>query len=186
METPWPNSLACSRSRALDFGPLVPVGGTPSVQVTDTQGVDSSDAFSKWSEAFETRASKSMRTKTAQLDRSYFGRAQLCKPKYGRINAIVVKRARPGEVSQANGFLNRATSRWYKQLRRLQSYLHAARSVRCEETWVSRLQLWNSIKYAAGFVNGFEAWWKDRPRPMQGSPVDLPSLPPCSDVAADP
>ena len=46
------------------------------------------------------------------------------------------------------------------------------------------MQLWNSIKYAAGFVNGFEAWWKDRPHPMQGSPVELPSFPPCSDTAA--
>ena len=166
-----------------DIGPLVPVGGTSSAQHADIQGVDSSDVFRQWSEAFEIRASKSMKTKTAKLDRSFHGRAQLCQPQHRRINAIVVKHARPGELSQANGFLNRATSRWYKQLRRLQSYLHAVRSIRSEENWVSRLQLWNSIKYAAGFVNGFEAWWKVRPHPMQGSPVDLPGFPPSSEVA---
>ncbi len=125
-----------------------------------------------------------MSNATAKQDRSFFGRAQLRRPVPRRVNPIVLKHTRPGELAQSNGFLNRATSRWFKQLRRLQSYNHAANSSRFVENAESRVVLWQSILRSAGFTGGFVNWWKARPYPMQGAPTDLSLCPPSSIVSA--
>ena len=143
----------------------------------------SSEAFHRWSRDFERRASSAMISPVAKSDRSYHGRAKLCKPVRSRINAVVLKQTRPGELAQSNGFLNRATARWFKQLRRIQSYHHAVHSERATENYASRLVLWSSIRRAVGFENGFETWWISRPYPMPGSPTIFPPFPPNSTVA---
>eukprot|EP00435_Cladocopium_sp_Y103_P028358 s1432_g7.t1 len=48
---------------------------------------------------------------------------------------------------------------------------------------MSRAALWNSIVRAPGFVGGFTVWWRSRPYQSQGTPSELPSLPPDSRVA---
>ena len=144
----------------------------------------SSEAFHRWSRDFELRASSAMTSPVAKSDRSYHGRAKLCKPVRRRINAVVLKQTRPGELAQSNGFLNRATARWFKQLRRIQSYHHAVHSERATENYDSRLVLWSSIRHAVGFENGFETWWISRPYPMPGSPTIFPPFPPNSTVAS--
>eukprot|EP00435_Cladocopium_sp_Y103_P025615 s3418_g6.t1 len=85
---------------------------------------------------------------------------------------------RPGEIPSASGFLNRAVSAWYKQMRRIQSYRHAVFSSRAADNYHSRASLWHSILVAPGFQGGFQVWWRSRPVQHQGSPLDLPRLPP--------
>ena len=144
---------------------------------------DASQKFHRWSQSFEQRATSCLSSATSRADRSFHGRASLCKPVLRRVNPVVPKSARPGEAKQLNGFLNRAVSRWYKQYRRLQSYHHAIASSRVSENEVSRVQLWQSIRRAHGFAGGFCQWWKSRPHPMQGSPVEVPLGPPSLQVA---
>ena len=153
-------------------------------QDSDNLSYDPSDVFHAWSRAFEDRASKAMSTATAKHDRSFLGRAQLRRPELRRVNPVVLKHTRPGELAQSNGFLNRATARWFKQLRRLQSYNHAVHSNRMGENIESRIVLWQSIRRSAGFKGGFVNWWRVRPHPMQGTPLDFPLCPPSPAVSA--
>ena len=141
-----------------------------------------SQAFAAWSHDFESRVSQSFRTDVASHDSSFKGRAKLMQPRSRRIQPVAPKHARPGEEVQASGFLNRSLNRWYKQVRRLQSYRHASRSSRAPATFESRASLWQSILRAPGFLDGFQSWWPTRIVKLQGSPSTLPDYPPSTDL----
>ena len=115
-------------------------------------------------------------------DRSFSGRGQMTKPRLRRHLPQVPKHSRQGEAEQTCGFLNRASANWFKQLRRLQSYKHAARSTRHQENYHSRAALWHSILRAPGFAGGFRSWWSNRPHQQQGAPSSLPLFPPDAQV----
>eukprot|EP00435_Cladocopium_sp_Y103_P062088 s47_g23.t1 len=140
--------------------------------------------FHKWSQAFETTASDCITSPVVRSDRSFFGRGQLTKPCKRRTNPPVPKSHRPGEIAQASGMLNRSVAAWYKQLRRLQSYCHAANSVRFAETFESRAALWHSVLAASGFCGSFCSWWTRRPFQHQGAPLHVPLQPPDRHCAA--
>ena len=118
-----------------------------------------------------------------RTDRSFFGRGKLDAPTPRCDHPPSVKTSRQGEFSQLSGFLNRSVTRWFKQLRRIQSFSHAASSSRAAETAVSRVQLWNSIRNAHGFEGGFEVWWVHRPIRSQAAPMFLPRYAPGADTA---
>ena len=143
---------------------------------------DSTKAFHEWSHAFEKRASACV-PGIGRLDRSFHGRGKLTQPIKRRSSHAVPKASRPEEIEQASGFLNRAVARWFKQLRRLQSYCHAVRSARSDDNFLSRSLLWQSIKHAPGFEDGFFAWWGRRAIQLQGSPDFLLDFPPGLDLA---
>ena len=154
------------------------------LSVDGLRAQDSTTAFRQWSSRFDQSVNRCMQHDTATADRSYFGRGQLTQPKLRSCQMPVPKHSRPGEVEQSCGFLNRSTARWYKQLRRLQSYLHAARSSRAQENFADRAAQWNSIKRAAGFECGFIQWWLRRPIQLQGTPRVIPEYPPDEVIAA--
>lgn len=175
-----------------DLGPLF--GANPAhvsrvglSNVHDGQSSRSSQSttldFHRWSQAFEKQVTQCLPHAVGRADRSFHGRGKLTKPAIRQINAPIPKHHRPSELAQASGFLNRAVAAWYKQLRRLQSFCHAAKSLRASETYESRMALWNSILVASGFAGGFQKWWQTRPYPHQGSPSVLPPLPPDQFVA---
>lgn len=160
--------------RALDFPP------------SHAQSKDSiSKAFASWSRDFESQVSRSLCTDVASHDSSFKGRAKLVQPKLRRVQPAVPRHARPGEETQASGFLNRSLNRWYKQLRRLQSYKHSICSSRVAETFEARAPLWQCILRAPGFVGGFQKWWPSRCVRLQGSPLALPDYPPGVDLALE-
>ena len=144
---------------------------------------DMSDAFHAWSQGFEAKVTSCLSKPVAKADNSFCGRGKLTEPVRRRRNPLVVKSSRQGEYTQACGFLNRAVSRWFKQLRRLQSYKHAIASSNAASTYASRLQLWTSIRRAHGFQQGFTTWWQNRPFKMQGSPECVPQGPPQLELA---
>ena len=150
----------------------VPEGQEPSEIRSSTQ------AFRKWSQSFEHTVSQCLGDSVAQSDRSFYGRGRMTAPRPRRVHPPVLKPARPGEVTQASGFLNRAVAAWFKHLRRLQSYCHAIKFANAHENFLSRAALWNSILSAHGFLKGFETWWLTRPFQQQGAPRKLPGLPP--------
>ena len=96
-------------------------------------------AFQEWSGRFEKAISSCMANATAQADHSFFGRGKMTCPKLRRNQYAVAKHRRPGEVQQTCGFLNRAVARWFKQLLRLQSYMHAVKSVNAESIFCPAL-----------------------------------------------
>eukprot|EP00438_Fugacium_kawagutii_P020260 Skav218155 [mRNA] locus=scaffold4591:37336:49156:+ [translate_table: standard] len=188
---PWQH-VSQSAWEVSDIGPILPrsrrpVGGhdLPSDSVSDlrSDSETTTQAFRTWSRAFEKEVAACSTAGTPGADRSYFGRGQLVAPRLRHRHQRVPKHSREGEVTQTCGFLNRATAHWFKQLRRLQSYLHAANSARVDDNFHSRAALWHSILRAPGFVRGFQAWWPARPHVHQGSPEHLPQYPPNAPLA---
>ena len=122
---------------------------------------DSTKAFHAWSASFENRVSACLTCPVAAVDHSFKGRGARIKPKRRRLQAPILRHSRQGEFQQADGLLNRSVGRWFQQLRRLQSYRHAALSSRASANHASRVALWNAILQAPGFVDGFARWWAD-------------------------
>ena len=175
-----------------DLGPLFPTNPLPeggnglsdsSVRSPEVSTHSLTQAFSQWSSRFESRVTQHLSTPVAKADKSFYGRGSITKPQLRKTSAPVPKHHRQGEVEIANGFLNRSTLRWFQQLRRLQSYLHAARSARAAENYLSRVPLWRSILMASGFKGNFQQWWPQRPVRTQGPPAVLPLNPPDAVVA---
>eukprot|EP00438_Fugacium_kawagutii_P013810 Skav210601 [mRNA] locus=scaffold234:26058:30767:- [translate_table: standard] len=190
---PWDQVNNESWIDAVDFGPVIEenfrlVGSRGSDQESfhDSESSatpSSTEAFRRWSQRFERSVSQHFVTPVSRHDRSYHGRGRLVKPIQRPVAAPVVRHSRQGELQQACGFLNRACAHWFKQLRRLQSYRHAAVSHRSQENIMSRVDLWNCILRAPGFVGGFATWWTKRPFQQQGVPSVLPQSPPGADLA---
>eukprot|EP00438_Fugacium_kawagutii_P004481 Skav232404 [mRNA] locus=scaffold1077:741915:746805:+ [translate_table: standard] len=190
---PWDDVDVGRWNDSPDLGPLFganpshAVGGGLSA-VHDGESPPSNQgstlAFTRWSKAFEHEVSRCLGSQAGHSDRSFHGRGRMLRPKMRAIQAPLIKPPRPGELAPASGFLNRSIAAWFKQMRRVQSYLHASRSERVNETYHARAALWNSIRHANGFRGGFCSWWLSRPYQLQGSPVAVPVLPPTADVAA--
>ena len=72
-------------------------------------------------------------------------------------------------------FLGTEVQRWFKQVRRLQSLVHAVRAAsHTAGAQTYRSELWGSVIRARGFADGFRGWWRQRPIQLQGSPQTLP------------
>eukprot|EP00438_Fugacium_kawagutii_P033866 Skav201111 [mRNA] locus=scaffold185:91068:95178:+ [translate_table: standard] len=70
--------------------------------------------------------------------------------------------------------------RWFRQLRRLQSFVR----IPCNDrTHDHRTQVWNSICRATGFTPTFCAWWSQSEFRVHGAPDVLPFLPPSQELA---
>ncbi|CAL1129115.1 unnamed protein product [Cladocopium goreaui] len=112
------------------------------------------------------------------------GRAKHTRPTRSLLAATVPKPSRPGEVALKSDLVSMAVHKWFRQLRRLQSYKHAALANKdTVDAEVYRLQLWHSIKRAKGFNHSFPAWWLQRRHKSPAAPMTLPMAPPSADLA---
>ena len=105
------------------------------------------------------------------------GRAKHTGPVLKAVPCVSVRASRPGEEQQRHDFLCSEVQLWFKQLRRLQSAVHALKAGKtATSAVVYRVSLWRSIVCARGFRAGFVDWWKSRPVQLVGSPLSFPSL----------
>ena len=180
---PWDRIDLEQWSSNSDLGPICGAGSQHVGSSDPADQTAATEDFRSWSRKFELKASASSQSRTVRADTSFYGRGALDRPHPRLITPSVPKHSRDGEVQQASGFLNRVVSRWYKQLRRLQSYLHAIKSPRAAENFLSRASLWHAILSADGFKGNFQTWWESRPHQQQGTPARLPEYPPNLHVA---
>ena len=112
----------------------------------------------------------------SRLPTNCFGRGSRTAPQHSRPGPQrPLKASRPGEDSLVHDGLSTEVRRWFQQLRRLQSLVHAVKAGNLAPSAVSyRLDLWRSILHARGFRYGFESWWRSRPAKLVGSPATLP------------
>ena len=90
--------------------------------------------------------------------------------------------SRPGEIELSYQMPGRAVLLWYKQVRRLQSYLHSIRKgASCTSATLYRVDLWHSIRHAKGFADGFPAWWNSQEFVLYLG--ELPLFPPSRNLA---
>ena len=118
------------------------------------------------------------------LPRHCKSRAQRRQPMTVTASPPVAKPSRSGEIQLRCDFTSTVLLKWYKQLRRLQSYSHAATA---GKTTVNaehyRLSLWLAIKRADGFEVNFSSWWTKRLHPSPAAPSVLPQAPPTALMA---
>ena len=111
-------------------------------------------------------------TPNGNLPQACRGRAKRLAPLLRTAQAVTVKASRRGEEALCSDFLGSKVTKWFKQLRRLQSLrqaLDANKQTAAAQAY--RLALWQSIKRATGFAVGFASWWPTRPLRLQGSPI---------------
>ena len=112
------------------------------------------------------------------------GRAHSISPTKVSLQPPNVRASRHGEVTLRSDLASNLVLRWFKQLRRLQSYVHSSRANKptlAAECY--RLNLWQAIKDAHGFKGGFAKWWLTQAHHSPAAPSHLPLAPPAFAVA---
>ena len=115
-----------------------------------------------------------------KLQKAQTGRMQRTQPLLTVKGPSVLKPSRPSEVLMRNDLIGKDVRVWFRQLRRLQSYLASVNAGKQTVDAVQyRLELWSSIRQSPGFVGGFSHWWQhSRAYALPDSPPCVPSAPP--------
>eukprot|EP00438_Fugacium_kawagutii_P027064 Skav214855 [mRNA] locus=scaffold16:296995:306518:- [translate_table: standard] len=156
----------------------------PCPQWTVTAEVDT-----QWSELGQTLEScldrKLPQQPGSSLQASQRGRLQSTKPRRLHSRRTMVKPSRPSEVALRCDLIGSATKHWFRQLRRLQSYVAAINANKLTDDAITyRLELWSSIRRAPGFDKGFVHWWSyGRTAGLPEAPLQFPQGPPGQAVA---
>ena len=133
----------------------------------------------QWARAYENSFDGFMDTSIGHLPTSCRGRCQQKDPVVRAVDSPLLKPSRPGEVQIKTDFVGRAVHRWFQQLRRLQSMVHAKNADKNTPDAIEyRTSLWRAIRKSKGFEGTFETWWRTRPTQLAGLPEELPSEPP--------
>ena len=145
---------------------------------------DSNVLFQVWARSYESSFDGHLCSQPgSSLTPQQRGRFQHCSPSLHRVSNVVCRPSREGEVRMRNSLLGTSVVSWFRQLRRLQSYVHAIRAAKSSSSAVVyRLELWSAILAARGFDHSFSWWWQHfgwEADPC--APAFLPSQPP--DVA---
>ncbi|CAK9024948.1 unnamed protein product [Durusdinium trenchii] len=145
---------------------------------------DSDVLFQVWARSYESSFDGHLCSQPgSSLTPQQRGRFQHCSPSLHRVSNVVCRPSREGEVRMRNSLLGTSVVSWFRQLRRLQSYVHAIRAAKSSSSAVVyRLELWSAILAARGFDHSFSWWWQHfgwEADPC--APAFLPSQPP--DVA---
>ena len=133
------------------------------------------DQFSGFCKDFERSFHDHIDLPGQQLTPAMTGRGQPPKVECRPQQCPILRPSRPGEVTPSSDLLGRTVHKWFLQLRRLQSMLHALRAGKT--TWdakLYRVELWRAICQAKGFEDSFAAWWRVRPIQCHGSPTVWP------------
>ena len=139
------------------------------------EGSNSTSWFSRFSRAAERSLDGFVSSSPDHgLPAHCFGRGQRLRPQ-AKQSFHTPRASRHGEEELRHAGLSREVHRWFKQVRRLQSLVHATASGNPSPSAEDyRCQLWGAILRAKGFRGGFRQWWSGRPVQLVGS---LPTLP---------
>eukprot|EP00438_Fugacium_kawagutii_P001634 Skav211752 [mRNA] locus=scaffold1548:659930:672993:- [translate_table: standard] len=121
-------------------------------------------------------------TQHPQNSRAACGRGCRTQPK--RVVGVAhapVKNARLGELQPEFHGTALVHARWFKQLRRLQSYVRAVQTRPTNALDI--VSLWGAICRSKGFHHGFPEWYASCEYRVVGAPVELPLCPPVHDLA---
>ena len=148
----------------------------------------SNEQWAEWASSFESSLDGFLPHQPAtSLTSHQRGRLQQHSPQVQSLNRVAVKPSRPSEVQLRNDLIGTSVKLWFRQLRRLQSYLAAIQANKQTANAVSyRLELWSCILRSPGFGTNFQTWWvQDRQHHYFDHSVDLPSAPPSASLALE-
>ena len=140
----------------------------------------------QWARSYENSFDGYMKTAIGTLPTSCRGRCQRHDPVHREVDCPLIKPSRPGEVQLKTDLVGRAVQRWFQQLRRIQSMVHAKKADKNTPDAVEyRSSLWRAIRKAKGFDGAFEDWWTRRPTQLAGLSNSFPTEPPALDFCND-
>ena len=143
---------------------------------------DATEFLTKFSEHFENSLTGYVGQSGVGLSHKQRGRASRLKPMKQTMAPQTCKASRHGEVVLQHDLVGTAVLRWFKQLRRLQSYKHSITAGnRHYAAEMYRIELWNAIRRAHGFDPNFASWWERQDFYQALGP--LPTHPPEADLA---
>eukprot|EP00438_Fugacium_kawagutii_P036701 Skav200933 [mRNA] locus=scaffold2433:377025:382227:+ [translate_table: standard] len=120
---------------------------------------DSTQFLQAFSHSFESSLEGHVQGQD-RLHPSQCGRAKRLKPQPISHTPCCARASRQGELALTSDLVGRAVQVWFKQARRLQSYVHAIRAGKDSLDAVTyRVELWSSILHAKGFSPSFPEWW---------------------------
>lgn len=133
------------------------------------------DQYTRFWQSFEQSLGGSIQSSSGALPTNHCGRATRTSPVSRPAQCPILRPSRQGEVQVSTDFVGRAVQSWFRQLRRIQSLLHAVRADKqTGEAQIYRAELWQAIRRASGFRKSFARWWTTRPIRLQGAPHMLP------------
>ena len=117
------------------------------------EGLTSTQHFSVWAHRWESALDGCIKEQPeGKLPDRCKGRAQRVKPELVPPVPPVAKASRPGEVQLRSDLISTQVQLWFKQLRRLQSFKHAALANKLTlDAEAYRLNLWTATKRGRGF-----------------------------------
>ena len=122
---------------------------------------DSDELYAALASNFENSLTGHIDVPGKRLHPSQCGRANRKSPILRPITSVGVKPSRPGEIHLRHDLVGTAVLKWFRQLRRIQSYLHAIKANKMTAAAQQyRCELWSCILQAPGFQFGFRAWWE--------------------------
>ena len=136
--------------------------------------------------SFEQRFCDALDTKGKQLPARSSGRGLTMEPKEVRGTPAPPKVGRHGELQPRYFGCSYLHCHWFRQLRRLQSFVRLAvdsnESVASDHKREHRWLLWSAIRKAPGFAPNFPEWWRNKAH-IGFEPGVLPWEPPPRPVA---
>ena len=148
--------------------------------VSFAQG-DPSDAYHHLWKVREAQAAEVLIDWNAKMS----GRGAIRAPVHKKGWPAPLKKGRSCDIAPAFHGISWQHAKWFKQLRRLQSYCNWAASgnpqcIRCPAHGV---MLWNSILRASGFSPSFSDWWLGRLYQCPQDVAYIPQVAPSSEIA---
>ena len=121
---------------------------------------ESDQFFSAFADHYERSLTGFVQAPGSRLLPSQCGRATRMSPEKRDLTPATAKASRPGEVTLQHDLVGTAVLRWFRQLRRIQSLVHALRgNKQCPTAVGYRCSLWKAILTSNGFEFGFTHWW---------------------------
>ena len=151
-----------------------------------TLHADVNQQWAEWAASFEDSLQGHFPTAHGRgLQGHQKGRLQQTQPIRRRTSAPVLKPSRPSEVVLRNDLIGSEVRHWFRQLRRLQSYVAAVRADKQTPAALAyRLELWAAVLRSPGFHQGFSVWWRHhRAHSLPDAPSCFPPSPPGLEVA---
>lgn len=126
-----------------------------------TSSTDSNAMWGEWGSSLESSLDGYVRQQPGnRLQPPQRGRLQRMAPVVCSATKSIPKPSRPSEVVLRNDLIGSEVKLWFRQLRRLQSYLAGIRGGKMSVDAVTyRLELWSSVLRSPGFRGGFATWW---------------------------
>ena len=151
----------------------------PQFQVAPVQSIAPGTATRVYADMWHHVEDIASASSACPIPKACRGRAQTLAPKQvlGQAHAPL-KAPRAGDLVPSYIGMSLQHAHWYRQARRLQSYVRFARTRRANVDPCHAANVWGAVRRAKGFDPDFATWWRNEEFAVHGAPRECPITPP--------